>query len=129
MIIPTRPRKPCNFPGCPKLIEAGNTYCEEHRKKEVSRRNKRYDRYDRDERAKKFYANRAWRRLRKIQLNEQPLCEMCLEEGITKQADMVDHVVPIQVDWSLRLKKDNLQSLCNKCHAVKSAGDRERYDM
>lgn len=42
-------------------------------------------------------------------------------------AEMVDHVIPIRVDPSRRLDLTNLQSLDNKCHAVKSAEDKLKY--
>ena len=127
MTIPRRLNKPCNYPGCPELVKAGQTYCKKHSKKEISRKNNRYDREQRDERAAKFYHSSAWRKLRRIKMKEDPLCEMCLEEGRTEQADMVDHIVPVQVDWPLRLVKDNLQSLCNRCHAEKTAEERDKY--
>ena len=42
--MPYKPDKPCSYPGCPKLVPAGQTYCEEHTKK----RSREYERYDRD---------------------------------------------------------------------------------
>jgi len=127
--MPTRPKKPCAYPGCPELVPAGQTYCEMHREIYNKNRHQRYDVYERNERAKKFYSSPAWKKLRKIQLNEQPLCAMCLKKNIIKQAEMVDHIVPIQINWSLRLVKSNLQSLCNRCHAIKTAEDKKKYNL
>jgi len=35
-----------------------------------------------------------WRRLRKFQLIQHPLCQFCLERGIVTAANVVDHVEP-----------------------------------
>lgn len=127
--MPNRSKKPCSHPRCPKLVPGGQTYCDEHQKEESSRRNEQYDRYERDEKLSKFYSSARWQKVRKKQLKQQPLCESCLEEGRTEQADVVDHIVPVKVDWSLRLRLDNLQSLCRSHHQKKSAKDREKYDQ
>jgi len=126
--MPSRSKKPCAQPGCPELIEAGNTYCEEHRKKESRRRNKRYDNNQRDPKLKKFYSSARWQKVRRKKIKRDPLCEHCAEAGITKPADLVDHIIPLKVDWSLRLRLDNLQSLCRSHHQTKSAKDKEKYN-
>ncbi|MGG3452046.1 HNH endonuclease signature motif containing protein [Domibacillus aminovorans] len=41
--------------------------------------------------------------------------------------DVVDHIIPIKIDWSLRLSLDNLQSLCQSCHNIKGTKDRQVY--
>ena len=46
--MPRKPKRPCSFPGCPKLTEG--RFCEEHEKEE----NKRYERYDRNPALFKF---------------------------------------------------------------------------
>ena len=40
--MPRKPKRPCSFPGCPKLTDG--RFCEEHEKQE----NRRYEKYDRD---------------------------------------------------------------------------------
>jgi len=70
-----------------------------------------------------FYQSTGWRRLRALKLSEQPLCEECLRAGRTTPAQMVDHIVPINKGGA-KLTMDNLQSLCNACHARKSAADK-----
>ena len=70
-----------------------------------------------------FYQSRVWRRLREMQLSEQPLCEECLRQGRQTPAQMVDHIVPINKGGA-PLERENLQSLCNACHARKSAKDK-----
>ena len=39
--MPGKLKRPCSFPGCPRLTES--RFCEEHRKQE----NRRYEKYDR----------------------------------------------------------------------------------
>jgi len=125
--MPNSLKKPCAQPGCPKLIEAGNTYCEEHSKEQSRYRNKRYDN-TRDPKVRKFYGSSQWQKLRNMQLDREPLCEHCKEKGITREATEVDHIIPIKVDWGKRTKLDNLQSLCHSCHAKKSEEDKQKYD-
>ena len=51
--MPRRPKKPCSYPGCPKLTNG--RYCEEHQKQE----NKRYERYERNPATKKRYGEKS----------------------------------------------------------------------
>jgi 5-methylcytosine-specific restriction enzyme A len=60
-----------------------------------------------------FYKTARWKRLRKHQLGQHPLCKFCLEHGIVTVANVVDHVVPHKGDWNAFGK---LQSLCEPCH-------------
>lgn len=62
-----------------------------------------------------------WRELRRRKLNDQPLCEICLEQrGLYVPATEVHHKVPCETAESnmerLMFSYDNLQSLCHKCH-------------
>ena len=41
------------------------------------------------------------------------------EDGLPVPAELVHHVVPLEVDWGKRLSLDNLQSLCRSCHNKK----------
>ena len=67
-----------------------------------------------------FYRKSAWRKLRKIVLEKNPLCVHCLEnDGVVKQADVVDHIVPIKKNGA-KLDESNLQGLCHKCHNRKT---------
>jgi len=125
--MPTRNQKPCSQPGCPELVKADNTYCQEHRKENTRYKNKRYDK-KRDPKIKKFYSSSQWQKVRDRYLKKNPLCEHCKEKGLTEVADEVDHIIPIKVDWKKRLSSDNLQSLCRSHHQIKSAKDRKKYD-
>ena len=67
--------------------------------------------------------DRDWARLRRRWFAAHPLCEHCLAQGITTAAREGDHVVPFRGrDDPLRLDGNNLQSLCRRCHAIKTAG-------
>ena len=70
-----------------------------------------------------FYQSTPWRKLRKMKLDQDPVCEICRKQGKLTPAQMVDHIVPINKGGA-PLDLDNLQSLCNACHAVKSARDK-----
>jgi hypothetical protein len=62
-----------------------------------------------------LYCSAKWRRIRKQQLREHPLCKFCLERGIITPATIADHVEPHKGDinafWC-----GTLQSLCLTCH-------------
>ena len=126
--MPQRLNKPCSYPGCPELIEAGDTYCEKHRAKANRQRNKRYDQ-KRDPKLKKFYSSSRWRKLRNLKLKRDPICEMCEEKNRTRMATEVDHIIPIKVDWEKRLRLDNLQSLCHGCHMKKTQEDKNKFNL
>ena len=66
-----------------------------------------------------FYNSKRWRSLRNYFIQKNPLCNICKRKGITKGAEMVDHIKPITKGGS-PVDQLNLQSLCNKCHAKKS---------
>ena len=47
--MPRKPKRPCSYPGCPKLVEG--QYCDKHKKLTDSQ----YNKYGRDEFTKSFY--------------------------------------------------------------------------
>ncbi len=67
-----------------------------------------------------FYGTQAWTKLSKVFRINNPLCKMCEDKGTTRVVQYVDHVVPIEIDYELRLDINNLMSLCAKCHAHKT---------
>ncbi len=116
--MPRRPLRPCAHPGCPELVSTGR--CERHRKRKASR-DAAADVLARGSAADRGYDS-AWRKVRRIKLARDPLCERCAADGRTRVADMVHHRVPVKEDPSLRLVLENLESLCNSCHAAAHAG-------
>ena len=73
-----------------------------------------------------FYHSKAWRMTRKFYIKDNPLCEHCKRKGITTAGQMVDHIKPISLGGNM-LHQSNLQTLCNKCHAKKSAYEGVEY--
>ena len=63
-----------------------------------------------------------WEKVRAMHLRAEPLCRICAAQGRVTVATLVDHVQPI-ADGGERLDDDNLQSLCARCHAKKTAED------
>jgi hypothetical protein len=62
---------------------------------------------------------RAGQELRKRRLAMEPLCRRCSEEGRTKLADVIDHIVPLGLGGED--VDENCQALCDECHAIKTS--------
>jgi 5-methylcytosine-specific restriction enzyme A len=107
--VPSKPKKPCAFPGCPKLTL--DVYCEEH----ASLRQKQYDRYNRAPNHDKKYGNN-WKRIRGLYVKKHPLCERCLKEGRITPVEEVHHIVPLSRGGTNQFS--NLMSLCQSCHTI-----------
>jgi 5-methylcytosine-specific restriction enzyme A len=129
--MPSRPLKPCNKIGCTELTR--ERYCNKHKhlaeqRQRIRRNDKEYDKNKRNQQARAFYHSREWERLRQAALaRDHYLCQHCLQHNRITRATIVDHIVPIAVDWSKRLSLDNTQSLCHPCHNRKTAEDKRRY--
>lgn len=113
----------CSNVSCYHKVPAGTTYCEKHRKEAY----KNYDRTRTDKMYHSFYKTSRWQQLRLLVLKREPLCRMCKANDMLTAAEMIDHIVPIKLDWSMRLREDNLQPLCHACHRVKTAEDVRKY--
>lgn len=101
----------CAWPGCPKVVAAGERYCPEHAKQAQ----RRYDR-DRGTAAQRGYDAR-WRRVRLMVLREEPLCRECAKAGRVTPATEVHHI-----DGDVRnMTRENLEPLCRECHSRKTA--------
>jgi 5-methylcytosine-specific restriction protein A len=112
---------PCAEHGCPTLVHKGSR-CEAHAKRDYSHVQETEYRL----KARKFYCSRPWTLLSKAYRRRHPLCQHCTAKGITKVADVSDHIVEISDDWSRRLDATNLQSLCNSCHGTKTNTEKQR---
>ena len=115
--MPRRPKKPCAYPGCPKLTYS--RYCEEHQRTE----NKRYERYYRKYKPSKRYGHK-WEKIRDRYIKAHPLCEMCYKEGHIVFADIVHHIKPIAEGGTS--DESNLMSVCFHHHELihRRRGDR-----
>ncbi|MDD5245226.1 MAG: HNH endonuclease signature motif containing protein [Syntrophorhabdaceae bacterium] len=106
--MPTKPKKPCSYPGCPALTDGGR--CEQHRRKE----RERYD-AERGNSGERGY-DAKWQRVRALKLMLDPLCEQHVKKGQDVAAVLVHHIEPIEKQPELRLVMSNLMSLCQPCH-------------
>jgi 5-methylcytosine-specific restriction protein A len=110
--MPSRPLRPCNHPGCRKLVQSG--YCEDH-KKDI----KQYDRF-RGTAAERGYDNK-WQVYRKSYLQVHPLCIECMKEKRIEPATVIDHIIPHKGNMVLFWDHNNHQSLCKRHHDIKTA--------
>lgn len=62
----------------------------------------------------KFYQTSAWRSLRNMFIKRHPLCVECESIG-----QVIDHIISIK-DGGDPLEWDNLQTMCHRCHNIKS---------
>lgn len=70
-----------------------------------------------------FYTSKLWRDLREVHLSMNPLCKHCEQEGKVKEGNWVDHILPISKGGK-PLDPNNLQTLCQRHNAIKTAKDR-----
>lgn len=124
-------KKLCGKFGCNNLIDVNEMYCNKHnnlQKEKIKERNRLYDRYSRNQQATAFYNSAEWKALRlKVKNNHNGLCCECLKQKILKPGYIADHIIPIGIDWSLRLVESNIQFLCVECHNTKTAEDKRKY--
>lgn len=123
MAIPTHY---CGHPGCHEIIPYDERYCKRHRhtrNKEVYRER---NTNPHEKRFQQFYRSTPWRKLSRRWLENHPVCVECLREGVIRKADVVDHVEEIRDDFSKRFDENNLQSLCDYHHIIKSKREREK---
>lgn len=116
--MPWKPLRPCKYPGCPNLSD--QSYCEVHRKAARAEAARTYNRNSRDMELQKFYDSSAWRALRKLKLQRNPMCEICYADGRLTEATIVDHIVAVKDSDEGRLDIANLQSVCLSCHSRKT---------
>lgn len=106
--MPTRPKKPCQHPGCPNLVDG--KYCDKHKPlhteaaRSASRRGYNYK----------------WQQESKKFLTEHSLCVLCLKTGKFVQATVVDHKIPHRGNQKLFWDRKNWRPLCKHCHDTKT---------
>ena len=67
--------------------------------------------------------SKRWKQLRAWKLQQNPLCELCQEEGFVRSAVDIHHKTPVESAKTPRemealcFNPSNLQALCISCHA------------
>ena len=122
--MPYLPRRNCPGRGprrgsCPNLIQGSETCCPECKPYEKAKV-RRYDKERDQTPGRKFLHSMAWRKIRAAKLNRDPLCQICLENGLTVPAVLVHHCDENQ----LNNRDENLKSLCVSCHEEVHKKDR-----
>ena len=92
--MPYKSKRRCNKSGCPNLVNAGEGYCREH---------KPVQHYD----SSRY--NYRWRKLSKLFLSRNPLCDECQKAGRLIPATETHHIVPIENGGGD--SEDNLQAI------------------
>lgn len=69
------------------------------------------------------YSTAQWQRLRRLKLDQHPLCERCLAAGRTRPAEAVDHRLAISAGGDPFPELVGLASLCTSCHSRKTRED------
>jgi 5-methylcytosine-specific restriction enzyme A len=79
----------------------------------------------------KFYNTKAWKKKRLYILNRDGyLCQECRKYGRNTEAKIVHHIIEVEDQPELKLKNDNLISVCPSCHNKEhpeKGGHRIRY--
>ncbi|MCG0715644.1 endonuclease [Lactiplantibacillus plantarum] len=112
------------------LIDLNKRYCDKH--KPIEQHTSKTSEF-----ANEIHSSSRWRKTSRLYREANPICEQCLREakegdqsrqkraGMINLATSVDHIVPLfaggePYDW------DNLQSLCDYHHSLKSQQEREQ---
>ncbi len=73
--------------------------------------------------AHRFYNSQPWRRVRRVFLEDNPLCQDCEEQrGKLVPSEEAHHVVERLEDPSRAFDPTNLRALCKPCHSAYSKG-------
>ena len=68
----------------------------------------------------RLYRSERWRKLRRLKIGTNPVCERCARQGIYKPVEIVHHkeYVTDKNYWKPEIfyNIDNLESLCRECH-------------
>lgn len=123
-------KKYCSHSGCKRLINLNERYCDKHKPKRqhISKTS---------EFANEIHASSRWRKTSQLYREAHPICEACIKaneragKGLDERAGMinlatsVDHIVPLFLGGD-PFNWNNLQSLCDYHHSLKSQREREQ---
>ncbi len=112
-VMPSKPQKPCAYPGCASLVSGG--YCSKHRAVASTRDS------EKERKVHRLY-DRRWKKAREAQLAKEPWCADCLRANIYTAASEVHHDERHEGDrekfWS-----SSKTSLCKTCHSKRTAAE------
>ena len=112
--MPGRSAAICSYPGCSSLYYDGSGRCSKHPRKVWA------PYYQQGSRI----SGRTLQHARKRLFSKTPLCEWCSLAGKVELATVRDHIVPLAEGGLDAI--DNVQALCEPCHAVKSQQEARR---
>lgn len=115
--MPARAPRPCAKAGCRATVTTGSRCTVHAAALEQDLRDR--DR-SRGTAASRGY-DRRWRQARALYLAEHPLCALCMGEGATTRAEVVDHKRPHRGDQALFWDVGNWQALCKRHHDAKTS--------
>lgn len=134
--------KHCNWRGCTRLVKQGVDFCDEHKQADtkrkqayISTKTKResttkgrqlanahmahYNAVTRDKEANTFYHSTSWKRLRDyVYSRDLAICQVCGQALDDRK--IVDHIHPLKASPSEKLDRNNLWTLCYRCHNIKT---------
>lgn len=134
--------KHCNWRSCQRLIPMGADFCDEHKQADLARKQNyikqrdkvksttkgrqlaashmaHYNATTRDPEANTFYHSVQWQHMRDyVYSRDMGMCQVC-GNAVTNRK-IVDHIHPLKVAPNEKLDKDNLWTLCYRCHNIKT---------
>jgi 5-methylcytosine-specific restriction enzyme A len=119
----------CRVDGCYAVVTPPGRYCPRHQGvgEAKAARDKARDaaQWDKAHAANPGQAavwrSGRWRKMRAAWLKAHPSCVVCGNQGTS-----VDHIVPHRGDVALAYDAGNLQTLCHRCHFIKTRAERGR---
>lgn len=109
--------KTCKNVLCRAKYKGREAYCEACIGSVRASKHKDYNKYKRDVELHSFYKTTAWKELRKLKLELNPVCEICWERGFLEYNNLiVHHIKEVKDRPDLALSFTNLQTVCQKCH-------------
>lgn len=117
----------CGHQGCRERLPISIRYCEKHKadnkpsdKFIQQQANRKYNQLVRDKEANSFYQSKQWQSMRDyVYARDMGVCQIC-GEAITDRK-IVDHIHPLKFSNSEKLDSNNLWTLCNRCHNIKTS--------
>mgnify|MGYP000751678542 CR=1 FL=1 len=110
-LMPWAAQRPCTYPGCG--VRTNGSRCPKH-PYEMKRTAAAKER-------NKLYNTARWRKRSKAHKAANPLCVDCMRAGRVTAVDVTDHTTPHKGSEQLFFDENNWQSLCHKCHNIKTA--------